>query len=154
MKGFFDSFVYPLIVTILDNALCATQRPLYKQPFMYILCINDITVSTYGVQRSVFLEVSLHESAITSVIFLGRFVFQKLSLISERLIISYSNKCFADLLTAKDSIFGDFGKFFSNDTVMGNQNCVFQHGIIMILDHIYCLTIAIAALVRLKEEIA
>ena len=104
-----NSFVYPLIVTILDNALRAAQTPLYKQPFMYIPCMNDNTVFTSGVQGSVLLQLAktnhrlrtdsyrlrvvvLHESAITSVISLGRFVFQKLSLMSERLIISFSGK--------------------------------------------------------------
>ena len=71
--------------------------------------MNGNTAFTSGVQGSVLLEVAqtshclitdsyglrvvvLHKSTITSVISLGRFVFPKLSLISERLIISFSDK--------------------------------------------------------------
>ena len=81
---------------------------------MYILCMNDNNVFTSGVQGSVFIEVAytnhclttysyrprvvvLHESAITSVIFLGRFMFPKLSLVSKRVIISFSDKKYREI---------------------------------------------------------
>ena len=89
---------------------------------------------------------------ITFGISLGRFNFRKLSLISERPIIFFRQSgCFGDLADGKFRIFGgrSIGKFFSNDTNMGNQNCVFHHGIAMISEHLSCLTFAVAAPIRL-----
>ena len=99
--------------------------------------------------------VVLHESAITSLISLGRFLFLKLSLISELLIISFSDNVGVLLIfwmVKSVSMFDgrSIRKFFSNDTIMGNQNCVFHHGIIMIPKHFSFLTFAVAAPIRLK----
>ena len=93
--------------------------------------MNVNTVFTSGVQGSVFLEVAqtnyglridsyqlrvvaLHESVITSVISFERFVFRKLSVINERLMISFSDKVGVLL------IFWMVKSVYSEEEVSGN----------------------------------
>ena len=49
MRGRSDSFINPLIVTTLDNALRAAHKPLYKHPFRYMPCRNANTVFTSAI---------------------------------------------------------------------------------------------------------
>ena len=90
---------------------------------------------------------------ITSVISLGNSVLPKLSLLSERLINSFSDKLGILLIfyiVKWIVIWRNIGTFFSNDAIMGKQNCVFHHGVIIVPKHFSLLTFALAAPTRLK----
>ena len=106
MRGWYDSFMNPLIVATLDNALRAAHKPLYKHLFRCIPCKNANTVFTSAIEGSVFLDVVymthrlngdsyrllvvvLHKSVITSAISGGILVFRNACLITEWPTISF-----------------------------------------------------------------
>ena len=106
MRGWSDSFINPLIVTALENALRAAPKPLSKHPFRYIPCKNANTVFTFAIEGSVFLDVAymthrlsidsyrllvvvLHESVITLAIYGGILVFRNACQITEWSTISF-----------------------------------------------------------------
>ena len=109
MRGWSDSFINSLIVTILDNALRAAHKPLYKHPFRYIPCQNPNTAFAFAIQGSVFLDIAymthrlitdsyrllvfvLHECLITLAISRGILVSQNACLITELPTISFLGK--------------------------------------------------------------
>lgn len=49
MRVLSDSFMDPLIVTTLNNALTAVHKPIYKHQFRYIPCKNAKTVFTSAI---------------------------------------------------------------------------------------------------------
>ena len=89
------------------------------------------------------MVVVLHESVITLAVSGGILVFRNNS-------IFVYNGCCIGLFRGKVNIFdgSSTGEFTSNCTIMGNQTCIFLHGITMIPEH--CSSMIFAATAHIK----